>query len=179
MICGRCKRDLENLTSNGLCVQCSVENDKEIRERKQKFIKQIFDNNFNVTLISELTGKPKTYISEFIKNNNLKRLNENKYTCTKCGNIVDQVYTDELSGLCSDCINKLKKVKAKEINQKLRINEMATAISTPGKLKLVDDKVKDPSIEHIEHTKKLKNGKPEKDKIINPVTKKFKKPSIK
>ena len=176
MICGRCKKELSNLTDNGLCVQCSMDNTREIKERKLKFVKQIFDNNFNVTLISELTGKPKQYITDFIKNNNLKRLNENKYTCTKCGKIVDQVYTNELSGLCLDCINKLKKVKAKEINQKLRINEFSTAIIDSGKVKLTDDKMKDIPTEHIEHTEKIKYEKPIRVKKSET---KFKKPTIK
>ncbi len=182
MLCGRCKRDLDNLTSNGLCVQCSMEKDKENKEVRRHFIKQIFDNNFNVTLISELTGKPKHYIMEFIKNNNLQRFNENKYTCTKCGKIVDQVYTDTLAGLCSDCLHKLKKVKAKELDQKLRINEMSTTTISDGKIKLSDNPMFDIPTEHIEHTGKIKKTIPPDNKIANvepKEIKKFKKPNIK
>ncbi len=162
--CGKCNKDLSALTTKGYCLQCDMEVTKELRTQKNKLLRTIYENNFNVKLIAEITKRSENDIKEFIKTNNLKKMRDNNYTCSRCHKDTNQLFAKfDYTGLCEDCINKMVKEKAKH---KTMI-EPKTEVSTIENTMVVktNQKVSEPNIEYIEP---LKFKKPNAKKLDNP-----------
>jgi len=152
-ICGKCNRELDALTTRGLCLQCDLEVTKELREEKNKLLKTIYDNNFNLELICKITKKSINDIREFIKNNNIKKMNNNNYTCSSCGKSTNQIFSRyERTGLCEICVNKIVKNK-KTASQVIKEPDVEGFTIDNSLLAVPNQNIPEPNIDYIEHTK--------------------------